>query len=110
MKDYATPAQIREARGSMSRAEAAAVIGYSQDAFAKWEQGSRNMTVRQLNNFKRDKAMSRIVKFQMITLCCLLLFISACGQVAITGRKQLNLVPDSVMNSMSLQSYNDFLS
>ena len=54
--------------------------------------------------------MSRIVKYQMIALCCLLLFVSACGQVAITGRKQLNLVPDSVMNSISLQSYNDFLS
>ena len=54
--------------------------------------------------------MSRIVKFQMIALCCLLLFVSACEQVAITGRKQFNLVPDSVMNSISLQSYNDFLS
>ena len=54
--------------------------------------------------------MSRIVKFQMIALCCLLLFVSACGQVAITGRKQLNLIPDSVMNSMSFQSYGEFLS
>ena len=54
--------------------------------------------------------MSRIVKFQMMTLCCVLLFVSACGQVAITGRKQLNLVPDSLMNAISLQSYNEFLS
>ena len=46
----------------------------------------------------------------MIALCCLLLFVSACGQVAITGRKQLNLIPDSVMNSMSFQSYGEFLS
>jgi predicted Zn-dependent protease len=29
--------------------------------------------------------------------------------VAITGRKQLNIVPDSMMNSMALQSYNEFL-
>ena len=54
--------------------------------------------------------MNTIVKFQMTALCCLLLFLSACGQVAITGRKQLNLVPDSIMNSISLQSYNEFLS
>lgn len=53
--------------------------------------------------------MSRIMKFKMITLCCLLLFISACEQVAITGRKQLNLVPDSVINSMSFQSYSEFI-
>jgi len=53
--------------------------------------------------------MSRIVKFRMIVLCCLLLFVSACEQVAITGRKQFNLVPDMIMNSMSFQSYADFL-
>ena len=53
--------------------------------------------------------MSRIVKFQMIALCCLLLFVSACEQVAITGRKQFNLVPDTIMNSMSFQSYAEFL-
>jgi predicted Zn-dependent protease len=50
-----------------------------------------------------------MVKFQMIALCCLLLFVSACEQVAITGRKQFNLVPDMIMNSMSFQSYAEFL-
>jgi predicted Zn-dependent protease len=53
--------------------------------------------------------MSRTVKFQMITLCCIVLFVSACSQVAITGRKQFNLVPDKFMNSMSFQSYTEFL-
>jgi predicted Zn-dependent protease len=43
-------------------------------------------------------------------LCCVLLLQSSCSKVAITGRKQLNIVPDSMMNSMSLQSYNEFLS
>jgi predicted Zn-dependent protease len=38
------------------------------------------------------------------------MLMTSCGQVALTGRKQLNLVPDSVMNSISLQSYNEFLS
>jgi len=46
----------------------------------------------------------------MIILCSFMLLLSSCSQVAITGRKQLNLVPDSVMNSISLQSYNEFLS
>lgn len=53
--------------------------------------------------------MSKIVKFQIISLCCLVLLVSACSQVAITGRKQFNFVPDMVMNSMSFQSYSEFL-
>lgn len=42
-------------------------------------------------------------------LLSLLLFGSACTQVAITGRKQLNLVPDSMVNSMALDEYQLFL-
>jgi predicted Zn-dependent protease len=34
---------------------------------------------------------------------------TSCSRVAITGRKQFNIVPDSMMNSMSLQSYNEFV-
>ncbi len=37
-------------------------------------------------------------------------FVSSCTEVAITGRKQLNLVPDSLINSMSFQEYEQFLS
>ena len=33
----------------------------------------------------------------------------ACSKVPVTGRKQINLVSDSEMNSMSLTSYNEFL-
>lgn len=33
----------------------------------------------------------------------------ACSQVPVTGRKQISLVSDSEMNSMSLTSYNEFL-
>ena len=54
--------------------------------------------------------MNMIVKLRIVAICCVLLFVSSCGQVPVTGRSQFNLVPDSVMNSMSLQSYNDFLS
>ncbi|MFC1739825.1 M48 family metallopeptidase [Planctomycetota bacterium] len=54
--------------------------------------------------------MNRSVKFRTIFLCGPLLLLSSCSQVAITGRKQLNLVPDLVMNSISFQSYGEFLS
>lgn len=37
-------------------------------------------------------------------------FIVACTQVPITGRKQLNLIPESTMQSMALQEYQSFLS
>jgi len=49
-------------------------------------------------------------KLRLIILCGSLLLISSCSQVEITGRKQFNLVPDSIMNSMSFQSYGEFLS
>lgn len=39
-----------------------------------------------------------------------LLFVSAgCGEVGITGRRQLNFVPDSIINSMSVQQYSEFI-
>ena len=53
--------------------------------------------------------MNRSVKFRTLFLCGSLLLLSSCSQVAITGRKQLNLVPDLVMHSMSFQSYAEFL-
>ncbi len=54
--------------------------------------------------------MNRKLNLKVAALCCVLLFQCSCSQVAITGRKQLNLVPDFMMNSMALQSYNEFLS
>ncbi|MHC4122249.1 MAG: M48 family metallopeptidase [Planctomycetota bacterium] len=54
--------------------------------------------------------MDKNMKYRMFFVCCYLLLVSSCSQVAITGRKQLNLVPDSIMNSMSMQSYKEFLS
>ena len=38
-----------------------------------------------------------------------LLFILACNKVPITGRNQVNLIPESQMTSMSLTEYRDFL-
>jgi len=48
------------------------------------------------------------IKFQIIIL--LFLELAACTKVPITGRKQVNLLPESQMMSMSLVQYNDFLS
>ena len=53
--------------------------------------------------------MNRQLTLKIAALCCVLLFQYSCSRVAITGRKQLNFVPDSMMNSMALQSYNEFL-
>jgi predicted Zn-dependent protease len=47
---------------------------------------------------------------KLIVLSGLCLLLSSCTQVAITGRNQFNLVPDSVMHSLSYQSYDEFLS
>ena len=33
----------------------------------------------------------------------------SCSTVAITGRKQLNIIPDSEMLSMSFQQYDEFI-
>lgn len=54
--------------------------------------------------------MSITVKSRLTIAFSLILLISSCSQVAITGRKQFNLVPDSVMNSLSFQSYGEVLS
>ena len=53
--------------------------------------------------------MKHTLKSKLLVLCGLLLLLSGCTEVAITGRKQFNLVPDSTMNSMGFQSYSEFL-
>jgi predicted Zn-dependent protease len=54
--------------------------------------------------------MKRTLILAIITLYGLALLASSCSEVAITGRKQLNLVPDILMNNMSFRSYSEFLS
>ncbi|MHC5082722.1 MAG: M48 family metallopeptidase [Planctomycetota bacterium] len=55
--------------------------------------------------------ITKLLKIHLITAVCLLLVIlTGCSNVAITGRKQFNVVPDSMINSMALQEYNTFLS
>ena len=54
--------------------------------------------------------MKQALKSSLIFSAVVMLLIASCAQVAITGRKQFNLVPNSIMNSMSFQSYGQFLS
>jgi predicted Zn-dependent protease len=49
----------------------------------------------------------RTVLILLVALVCLA---AGCGEVGITGRRQLNFMPDSVINSMSLQQYTSFIS
>ena len=54
--------------------------------------------------------MKHTLQTKLLVLFGLLLSLSGCTEVEITGRKQFNIVPDSTMNSMSFQSYGEFLS
>jgi predicted Zn-dependent protease len=59
---------------------------------------------------KEENAMQAGLTSKLAVLCGLALMLTGCSEVAITGRQQLNIVPDSVMNSLSFQSYREFLS
>jgi predicted Zn-dependent protease len=54
--------------------------------------------------------MKRTLISAIVALSGLAIIVSSCSQVAITGRKQLNLIPDVLMNTMSAQSYSEFIS
>lgn len=45
----------------------------------------------------------------VLTAYVLMVVLAGCENVAITGRQQLNFVPDSLINSMALSEYNAFL-
>ena len=63
-----------------------------------------------LNALICGNTIVRMRRFLTITLtACLAAAILGCTTVSITGRKQLNLVPDSMMNAMSYQSYRQFI-
>ena len=54
--------------------------------------------------------MSAIKRAVLILLVGLICMVAGCSEVGITGRRQLNFVPDSIINSMSLQQYSTFIS
>lgn len=47
---------------------------------------------------------------KLIVLSAIVAFVVACTSVPITGRKQMNLLPESQMMGMAVTSYNQFLS
>jgi len=53
--------------------------------------------------------MKHSTKSKLVVLGGLVLLLSGCTEVEITGRKQFILVPDSMVNSMAFQSYGEFL-
>ncbi len=54
--------------------------------------------------------MKHTLQTKLFVLSGLLLLLSGCTEIEITGRKQFNLVPSSIINSMSFESYSEFLS
>lgn len=50
------------------------------------------------------------MNFKKISLCFILLSIISCSRVPLTGRKQVNMLPEGTLMSMSLTNYKDFLS
>jgi predicted Zn-dependent protease len=54
--------------------------------------------------------MKQTQKSRLLVLCGLLLLLSGCSEVAMTGRRQFILVPDTTMNSLGFQAYSEFLS
>ena len=54
--------------------------------------------------------MKTVLKYKLIVLSGLFFMLYGCSEVEITGRQQFNMVPDSIMNSMSFQSYGEFVS
>jgi predicted Zn-dependent protease len=58
---------------------------------------------------KKGEGMMKTYRCHIVVLLALSLFVMACSTVAVTGRKQLNLIPQSTMLSMSSQQYGEFL-
>lgn len=53
----------------------------------------------------------KTIRWALLTtaICLLTMVCASCSEVAITGRSQLNLIPDKTMNSMALTEYQSFL-
>ena len=51
----------------------------------------------------------KITRYDLTCLALVILFLASCSTVPITGRRQLSIMPDSNMLSMSFQQYDDFM-
>jgi predicted Zn-dependent protease len=57
-----------------------------------------------------ELTMKTAMKLAWMVLVGSLVIMAGCSEVGITGREQLNFVPDSIINSLSLQEYGQFIS
>jgi predicted Zn-dependent protease len=62
-----------------------------------------------LYGFYKQLKYFQMMKFTLSLLCSLLLIVS-CSRVPLTGRRQLNLIPESTMDQMAVSEYRSFLS
>jgi len=53
-----------------------------------------------------DRAKRAVLILLVMSIC----WLAGCAEVGITGRRQLNFMPDSVINSLSLEQYSTFIS
>lgn len=60
-------------------------------------------------NFIRNFFCIEMIYLKNLTAICLVLLLTACGSVPITGRKQLTLVSDQEVLSLSNQSFTDYM-
>jgi len=56
------------------------------------------------------KRSTFVQRFLLLLVICMSLLFLSCGTVPITGRRQLSLIPSYQLQSMSFQSYGEFLS
>ena len=63
-----------------------------------------------MNFYEKGKTvMNTSCKLKFVVLLSIISLLAGCTQVDITGRKQLILVPESTMLSMSFQNYGEFI-
>lgn len=63
-----------------------------------------------VENSGKENPMNKKTYLVFILLALLTMLVASCSQVAVTGRKQLNLIPAPLINSMSFSNYSQFLS
>ena len=54
--------------------------------------------------------MNTTIRWTLVAMLGLILAVSGCSEVGITGRSQFNFMPDSLVTSMSAQQYSQYLS
>jgi predicted Zn-dependent protease len=58
---------------------------------------------------KQGSFMPYLRKYSIVTIPIVLALIIACSTVPVTGRRQLNIIPESELNSMSFSQYDEFI-